>query len=102
MKTLHTRSKTRRARNSSLSGESQKKAKSKLKSRNPVATSLATLNTLQRLSREITLSLNLDEVYRAIYRGAGELMDCDAFFISTFDPHSKIIKFVFSVDQGKL
>ncbi len=60
----------------------------------------ATLHTLQRLSREITSSLNIREVYEAIYRGVRELMDCDAFFITLFDSKSEILNYVFRVDQG--
>lgn len=59
-----------------------------------------TLHTLQRLSREMTASLNIKEVYEAIYRGVRELMDCDAFFIALFDPKAEIMNFVFRVDQG--
>ncbi len=60
----------------------------------------ATLHTLQRLSREMTASLNVKEVYQAIYRGVRELMDCDAFFIALFDSKAEVLNFVFRVNQG--
>lgn len=60
----------------------------------------ASLQTLQRLSREITASLGREEVYQAIQRGMHELMDCDAFFIALYDEKTEMIDFVFRVDDG--
>jgi diguanylate cyclase (GGDEF)-like protein len=59
-----------------------------------------TLHTLQRLSREMTASLNTNEVYEAILRGVSELMDCDAFFIALVDHKAEVLNFVFRVNQG--
>ncbi len=59
-----------------------------------------TLHTLQRLSRDMTASLNIKEVYEAIFRGVRELMDCDAFFVALVDQKAKVLNFVFRVNQG--
>ena len=58
------------------------------------------LQTLQRLSREVTASLDVDEVCQAIYRGTRELMDCDVFFIALYDEQSQMCDYTFRVDEG--
>jgi diguanylate cyclase (GGDEF)-like protein len=59
-----------------------------------------TCELLQRLSREMTASLNIKEVYEAIFRGVRELMDCDAFFVALVDQKARRLNFVFRVNQG--
>ncbi|MBI4789101.1 MAG: GAF domain-containing protein [Chloroflexi bacterium] len=58
------------------------------------------LQTLQRLSREVTASLDVDEVCQAMYRGTRELMDCDAFFIALYDEPAQMCDYTFRVDEG--
>ncbi len=60
------------------------------------------LQTLQRLSREITTSLDIDEVCRAIYHSAREVMDCDLFYVALYDDPTKELEYIFRVDKGEL
>ncbi len=61
---------------------------------------IASLRTLQRLSQEITASLNFEDVCQSIYRGTHELMACDAFFIALFDEFSNMLDFSIRIEQG--
>ncbi len=62
----------------------------------------ARLQILQRLSREITASLDIDRVCQAVYRGARELMDCDAFFIALYDSQTEMCDHILRVEAGNV
>lgn len=61
---------------------------------------IASLRTLQRVSQDITSSLNVEDVCQSIFRGTSDLMTCDAFFIALFDEPSKTLNFVTRIEQG--
>lgn len=61
---------------------------------------ISSLRTLQRLSQDITSSLNFEDVCHSIYRGTSELMACDAFFIALYDERTEMLDFVTRIEQG--
>ncbi len=73
-----------------------------LKAEAVIRASTSSLRTLQRLGREITTSLDVDEVCRAIYRVAREEIDCDVFYIALCDDRGGEVDYALRVDKGEL
>lgn len=61
---------------------------------------IAGLRVLQRLGQEIPAHLDFKEVCQTIYRGAYELMPCDAFFIALYDERLQELDFVVRIEEG--
>ena len=55
----------------------------------------ATLETLGRIGREITGSLNTDAVFAALYRHLGQLLDTTSFFVYLLEPGGHALKAAF-------
>ncbi len=60
----------------------------------------AQLQILHRLTRQITETLDVEQVYRAIYDSTHALMDCDLFFIALTDEQTKSYAYVLRVEGG--
>lgn len=60
------------------------------------------LQILHRLTRQITETLDVELVYRAIYDSAHALMDCDLFFIALHDEQAKAYAYVLRAEGGTI
>ncbi len=61
----------------------------------------ATLQTLGQIGREITASLNIDEVFAALFRHASQLFDVTSFSVYLLEPDGRVLKDVFSIELGQ-
>jgi PAS domain S-box-containing protein len=58
------------------------------------------LAVLMRLGQAISANLDLDTILETTYRGVGELMDNDAFWISTYKPGTEYSQYLIKIDRG--
>ena len=56
---------------------------------------------LLEVGRTLTGTLSLDDLYRAIYREAGRVLEADGFYISMYDDERDLATIVFFADRGK-
>ena len=61
-----------------------------------------TLETLGQIGREITASLNTEEVFAALYRHLNQLLDATAFFVYLIEPDGSALKGVFSIEADQV
>lgn len=59
------------------------------------------LAALHTLSQGISRSLDLEDVCAAIHRSVGELMACDAFFITRYDAATESREMLYAIDLGQ-
>ena len=65
-----------------------------------VSEQAARIQTLQRLTNQMTATLDIQAVYRAIYDSVRTLMDCDAFFIALYDEKTTAYDYVLCIMDG--
>ncbi|GAB3257403.1 EAL domain-containing protein [Chitinimonas naiadis] len=61
----------------------------------------ATLETLGLIGREITASLDAQEVFQALYRHVDRLLDAASFVIYLLDPSGKMLTTAFGLENGQ-
>lgn len=60
----------------------------------------AELQVLNEISASLTATLEFGTLFPSIYRGAGKLMDVDAFYIALGDEERREVKLVYLVEDG--
>ncbi len=60
-----------------------------------------TIATISEIGRDITSTLDLEEVFRKIYKNVNTLMDATFFGITLYDKKTKTIKYPMFMSEGK-
>jgi PAS domain S-box-containing protein len=60
------------------------------------------LEVLNEVSREISRSLDSSEIYETMYRFLTGVLDCNALFVSSFDPHTELIRCEYAAQLGQV
>jgi len=58
------------------------------------------LTAVARVARAVSATLKPEALYRTIYEHLSTLIPCDAFILSLFDPETRLIHAVFSLQDG--
>jgi PAS domain S-box-containing protein len=60
------------------------------------------LEVLNEVSREIGRSLDSSEIYETMYRFLVGVLDCNALFVSSFDPQTELIRCEYAAQLGQV